>query len=81
MSAMVRPTYAPPSGPPPEKSLGDRILAELSGGPLSAPALAHRLDAKELPVSQTLSGFAQAGTIVGMAVPEQGRRYQKWGLA
>lgn len=81
LSAMVRPTYSPPAGPPPERSLGDRILDELADGPVSAAGLATRLDVKELPVSQTIRALAQAGHLVGGDIPFEGRRFQKWSRA
>lgn len=61
------------------RSLGDRIMDVLADGSATSIGLATILDAKETMITSCLAVLHQAGRIAPGEMPENGRRYQRWG--
>lgn len=64
-----------------EAPLRDRLTEVLRLGPQTPPSLAILCDAKELDVTRALSALEHEGRVVGLPVPEAGRRQQPWALS
>lgn len=88
ISAPIRP--APFVGTPPARkyaagpeggTLRGRILATLKDAGATAPNLAILVDAKEMPIAETLRQMEREGLVVAGPVPLQGQRHRSWSLA
>lgn len=83
ISAPIRPApfVAQKPAQEPTTTLRGRILAALRDAPCTAPNLAILVDAKELPISDTLRSLEREGVVVAGPIPTQGQRHRAWALA